>query len=364
MTCDQIRDRLSALLDDALSAEEADAVREHVFRCEECREALDALEATVALVRGIPDPDAPDGFVAEVMDRLPRPAGRRSPLLWLAPLAVAACVLLIASLAFGPRDEPRPRRVADGPAAEREGLAAAPPEEPAKPAAKHGRRGGGKRGELARRDAGRKKGGSEVTTLEAEASSADAGPGTGGSFSGPAGEVPPDRPRVPAEAGEADGEARSGPGIPGGPVPPAAADPPGDGMDDRAAHPRTYAVEGAQPDAAAGWILAELHCLRDRAAGARPLRSLRVANARRLELDDREEPRSLVVSITARERDYLLDVMRGKPGVRIFRLNGKTAPDRGRFEQEEADEEKRAEDAPGREAAEERRAAVRFRFSR
>ena len=74
MTCDEARERLSALLDEALSPDERDALDAHVATCFDCRRELGLLRNTVALLRAVDPARAPAGFVDRV-----RAAARRAP---------------------------------------------------------------------------------------------------------------------------------------------------------------------------------------------------------------------------------------------------------------------------------------------
>jgi len=74
MTCDEARERLSALLDEALSPVERDALDAHVATCVDCRRELGLLRNTVALLRAVDPARAPAGFVDRV-----RAAARRAP---------------------------------------------------------------------------------------------------------------------------------------------------------------------------------------------------------------------------------------------------------------------------------------------
>ncbi len=64
--------RLSALLDDELTEDEGSRLRAHLEGCVECREELERMRATVALLREAEPPRAPEGFAAEVRGRLDR----------------------------------------------------------------------------------------------------------------------------------------------------------------------------------------------------------------------------------------------------------------------------------------------------
>src|SRR6185295_4647354 len=74
MTCEQIRSRLSWLLDGELDAAEADAVRAHAATCDKCGPLLAELKATDAEIRAAllavrPRSDFPQRVVAAAMKK-------------------------------------------------------------------------------------------------------------------------------------------------------------------------------------------------------------------------------------------------------------------------------------------------------
>jgi hypothetical protein len=132
MTCHEARELCSALVDDALSAEERTVLDAHLEGCAECRRELDRLRQTVALLGGIAPVRAPAGFVDRVLAAArPEPWHRRALRALSFPLRVrlpleAAALLLVGGLAVyvfqhspelqqAARNEHRP--VAPGPAA-------------------------------------------------------------------------------------------------------------------------------------------------------------------------------------------------------------------------------------------------------
>ncbi|MDQ7828689.1 MAG: zf-HC2 domain-containing protein [Armatimonadota bacterium] len=109
MTHDRIGRQLSAYLDRELTPEEARAVERHLDGCPACREELEALRQTRALLRALPERPLPEDFWPELRRTLQREAAPRTRGLpavraWLdairarpAPaLAVVAVVLLLA----------------------------------------------------------------------------------------------------------------------------------------------------------------------------------------------------------------------------------------------------------------------------
>jgi hypothetical protein len=105
MSCHDVRERLSDLVDDALEAEARAQVDAHLAGCADCRRELDRLRATVSLLRAVERPHAPAGFVDRVLEAArPIPRHRRVRD-WLAAVRLlrfpveTAAVVLVASLA-------------------------------------------------------------------------------------------------------------------------------------------------------------------------------------------------------------------------------------------------------------------------
>jgi putative zinc finger protein len=102
MTCHDAREQLSALIDDALGAEERGAVEAHLATCAECRWELERLRDTVALLRAVEPARAPAGFVDRVLEAArpalwPRRLVRALLLPWPVKLPVeAAAIVLVA----------------------------------------------------------------------------------------------------------------------------------------------------------------------------------------------------------------------------------------------------------------------------
>jgi len=102
MTCHDAREQLSALIDDALGAEERGAVEAHLATCAECRRELERLRDTVALLRAVEPARAPAGFVDRVLEAArpapwPRRLVRALLLPWPVKLPVeAAAIVLVA----------------------------------------------------------------------------------------------------------------------------------------------------------------------------------------------------------------------------------------------------------------------------
>jgi anti-sigma factor RsiW len=105
MICDDARDLFSALVDDALSSEERDALDAHLAVCPDCRRELEGFQRTVVLVRAAPPVRAPSGFVDRVLAAArPAPWYQRLARRLFIPLTVklpleAAAVVLVTFLA-------------------------------------------------------------------------------------------------------------------------------------------------------------------------------------------------------------------------------------------------------------------------
>ena len=70
MNHDAVRRRLSAYMEEGLSARDHHRVETHLDACPACREELRALERTVHLLRGLEPEQPPDGLAAKVAARL------------------------------------------------------------------------------------------------------------------------------------------------------------------------------------------------------------------------------------------------------------------------------------------------------
>ena len=97
MTCDRIRENLSAYVDGELSAEEAQAVRVHLDACGACRGEYEAIRRVSEMVKRLPRTKAPEYLAADVVqrihgDRRHDVKGRWVRIVW--PVAAAACIAL------------------------------------------------------------------------------------------------------------------------------------------------------------------------------------------------------------------------------------------------------------------------------
>ncbi len=139
MTCHDARPQLSALLDDALSVPEHQALEAHLAACAECRRELEHLRGTVALLGRLPPVHAPAGFVDRVMGEAYRPPWPRRlrdalfrPLRVKLPLEAAAVLLVGVSALYVYQRAPEVQQVARQ---ESPVPPPAPPVAPAQPAA-------------------------------------------------------------------------------------------------------------------------------------------------------------------------------------------------------------------------------------
>lgn len=76
MDHEEVRERLSDYLEDALSEEERAAVQAHLADCAQCRAECEALRETLSMLSSLGRVQAPDGFAASVRHKMRR-RGRR-----------------------------------------------------------------------------------------------------------------------------------------------------------------------------------------------------------------------------------------------------------------------------------------------
>lgn len=102
MTCHDVRELFSGLIDEALDAGERAAAEAHLATCVECRRELERFRSTVTLLRAVEPARAPAGFVDRVLAAArPTPWYRRALsvlfLPWPAKIpAEAAAIVLVA----------------------------------------------------------------------------------------------------------------------------------------------------------------------------------------------------------------------------------------------------------------------------
>ena len=105
MSCDDARESLSALLDEALTPDERRVVEAHLEGCAECRGELERLRQTVALLHRVTPAHAPVGFVDRVVAAArPMPWYRRAAAaaflpLWTKLPVEATALVMVALLA-------------------------------------------------------------------------------------------------------------------------------------------------------------------------------------------------------------------------------------------------------------------------
>ena len=91
LTCEQVRDRLSAWLDGEAPAAEAAVLEAHLDGCAACRAELARLEALDEALGGLAVP-VPPGLAERVLARLPKQERPRRR--WGQSLALAACLVM------------------------------------------------------------------------------------------------------------------------------------------------------------------------------------------------------------------------------------------------------------------------------
>ena len=94
----RLRELLSAYIDGQVSASEASRVQKHLAACAECRRELEALRATVSLLRSLPQVQPSRSFA---LAEAPEPADRRWPVAWGARAAMSVAGLVLAALLVG-----------------------------------------------------------------------------------------------------------------------------------------------------------------------------------------------------------------------------------------------------------------------
>ncbi len=102
MTCEEIREDLSAYFDDELDADGRARVEEHLRECGACRKDLERLRALVELVAAVPAEEPPEGLRERISERVKR-EGRLWRLIprvpwWLTSSAVAAALVGVVAL--------------------------------------------------------------------------------------------------------------------------------------------------------------------------------------------------------------------------------------------------------------------------
>ncbi len=106
MTCHDAREQFSALVDDALSADERATLDAHLATCADCRRELQRFRDTVALLRAVAPVRAPAGFVDRVLDAArpvswPRRLVRGLFLPWPVKLPMEAAAIVLVAVGVG-----------------------------------------------------------------------------------------------------------------------------------------------------------------------------------------------------------------------------------------------------------------------
>ena len=68
--CQQVRRRLSALLEGELPPKQAAELRGHIDACQNCQLLVDTLEMTLKLYQQLPQPELPAGAAERLWSRL------------------------------------------------------------------------------------------------------------------------------------------------------------------------------------------------------------------------------------------------------------------------------------------------------
>ena len=117
MHCDDIEPLLLRSLEGRLEADEGQQVEQHLEQCEACRETLTAQRHVATLLSERPAADVPLGFAGRVMVNLEPVSGWMEALNWrvwtfrLVP--VAAALVVVAVLGFGPTEAAEPLEFSD-----------------------------------------------------------------------------------------------------------------------------------------------------------------------------------------------------------------------------------------------------------
>jgi anti-sigma-K factor RskA len=106
LACEEVRPFLSAVAIGALDTDEAAEVAQHLLECRDCRQELDRLSDTVDLIGFVaPQIEPPTGLRASFLSQLgdeptgvpvPAPVTRIMPWRWIASIAAALIVVLLA----------------------------------------------------------------------------------------------------------------------------------------------------------------------------------------------------------------------------------------------------------------------------
>ena len=117
MQCDDIGPLLLRSLEGRLEADEGHQLERHLAQCDACRETLQAQRRMAEVLSSRPAAEVPLGFAVRVMANLEPVPGWLDALNWrvwtfrLAP--VAAVLMVVASLGFGPTEAAEPMEFSD-----------------------------------------------------------------------------------------------------------------------------------------------------------------------------------------------------------------------------------------------------------
>ena len=117
MRCDEAGPLLLRRLDGRLEADEGRRLERHLAGCEACRDTLDSQRRVAQILSARPVAETPLGFAGRVMANLDPSPGWLDALNWrvwtfrLAP--VAAALMVVAALGFGPTEAAEPLEFSD-----------------------------------------------------------------------------------------------------------------------------------------------------------------------------------------------------------------------------------------------------------
>jgi predicted anti-sigma-YlaC factor YlaD len=117
MQCDDVGPLLLRRLDGRLAAADDDRVAQHLAQCGSCRDELASQAVVAEILASRPTTEAPRDFASRVMAELDPAPGWLEMLNWrvwtyrLAP--VAAALVLVAALGFGPTEAAEPLEFTD-----------------------------------------------------------------------------------------------------------------------------------------------------------------------------------------------------------------------------------------------------------
>lgn len=93
----EIKEQIQEYLDEELTIEQEQKLREHLQQCKECKRYLHEMKKSVALIQSTSNIQAPSGFTAKVMANLPKEKKTVSFKRWIRryPLLTAAALFFI-----------------------------------------------------------------------------------------------------------------------------------------------------------------------------------------------------------------------------------------------------------------------------